>query len=96
MPKRPAPTRTMTLVTDETARPCLSATCLTTGGNPADQTYAYYKMDGHMIARIFYTKGVPDEYSTYSVSKDGKRLTIVSWSPETPEWQNIQVFDKQP
>ena len=93
---QPAPTRTMTLVADQKARPCLSQTCLTTGGDPKEQTYAYYKMDSRMLARIFYTKGQVEEYSSYAVSKDGKVLTIISWSPETPEYQNIQVFDKQP
>ncbi len=92
---QPEPTRTMTVITDAKPRPCLSKTCLTTGGDPKLQTYAYWMMDSHMMARLFYTKGVPDEYSTYAVSKAGKTLTIVSWSPETPEYQNIQVFDKQ-
>jgi hypothetical protein len=93
---QPAPTRTMTVIADQKARPCLSQTCLTTGGDPNEQTYAYYRMDSHMLARLFYTKGQVVEYSSYAVSMDGKVLTIISWSPETPEYQNIQVFDKQP
>ncbi len=93
---QPAPTRTMTVIVDQKARPCLSQTCLTTGGDPKEQTYAYYKMDSHMLSRLFYTRGQVVEYSSYAVSMDGKTLTIISWGPETPEYQNIQVFDKQP
>jgi hypothetical protein len=94
---QPAPTRTMTLITDAKERGCRSdGSCLTTGGNAKDQTYRYWQMDDRMLARLFYVKGKVDEYSTYAVSTDGKTLTIVSWSPDTPEWQNIQVFDKQP
>lgn len=92
---QPEPTRSMTVITDAKARPCLSKTCLTTGGDPKAQTYAYWQMDSHMLARLFYTKGEVEEYSTYAVSHDGKVLTIISWSPNTPQWQNIQVFDKQ-
>jgi len=92
-----APTRTMTLTTDASEHGCRSAgSCLTTGGNGKDQTYRYWQMDEHMLARLFYVKGKVDEYSTYAVSSDGKTLSIVSWSPATPEWHNVQVFDRQP
>jgi hypothetical protein len=30
------------------------------------------------------------------VSQDGRTLVIVAWHAPTPEYQNIQVFDKQP
>ena len=95
---QPQPTRTMTLVADGKPHGCDSrnkSACLTSGGNASEQTYAYFKMDAHMLARLFYENGKVVEYSTYSVSSDGKTLSIVSWSPETPEWHNIQVFDKQ-
>jgi hypothetical protein len=90
------PTRTMTVMADASEQGCRSAACLTTGGSGKDQTYRYWQMDDHMLARLFYTKGKVDEYSTYAVSTDGKTLSIVSWSPATPEWHNVQVFDKQP
>jgi hypothetical protein len=94
---QPSPTRTMTVIVDEKQHPCQGpGPCLTTGGNPAEQFYSYFKMDSKMLARLFYDKGQVVEYSTYSVSTDGKTLSIVSWSPETPEFHNIQVFDKQP
>ena len=94
---QPKPTRTMTVIADAKKHPCQGpGPCLTTGGDPKQQFYAYYKMDDHMLARLFYDKGEVVEYSSYSVSKDGKTLAIVSWSPDTPEFHNIQVFDKQP
>jgi hypothetical protein len=94
---QPVPTRSMTVIADQQQRPCLGdAPCLTSGGNPREQTYAYYYLDARMLARLFYIKGQMYEYSSYAVSTDGKRFTVISWSPETPEYQNIQVFDKQP
>jgi hypothetical protein len=87
----------MTVIVDGKQHPCSGPNpCLTTGGDPKKQTYAYTKLDDHMLARLFYENGQIVEYSSYSVSKDGKTLSIVSWSPETPEYHNIQVFDKQP
>ncbi len=47
------------------------------------------------VARLFWIKGKPYDYSTMCVSTDGKTLTLISWGPETPQYQNIQVFDKQ-
>jgi hypothetical protein len=94
---QPAPTRSMTMIADAKPRPCEgSAPCLTTGGNPKEQTYAYFWINPRMVARLFYTRGEVTEYSTYALSTDGKTFTSISWSPETPEYQNIQVFDKQP
>jgi metallo-beta-lactamase class B len=93
----PAATRTMTMIADGKPRPCEGpAPCLTTGGDPKDQSYTYYPIESRMVARLFYDKGQVVEYSTYAVSPDGKTFTSISWSPETPEYQNIQVFDKQP
>jgi len=94
---QPAPTRSMTMIADGKQRPCEGkAPCLTTGGNPKEQFYAYYMIESRMVARLFYDKGQIVEYCTYAVSQDGKTFTSISWSPETPEYQNIQVFDKQP
>jgi hypothetical protein len=93
----PEPTRSMTVITDTKPHPChVTKPCLTTGGNPREQTYAYWQIDHYMLARLFYEQGKVVEYSHYAVSTDGKKLSIVSWSPETPQWRNQQVFDKQP
>lgn len=96
---QPAPTRTMTLIPDGKLRTCdpkNQTACLTRGGDPAEQTYVYHHIDAHMIARVFYIKGEVYEYSHYTVSRDGKTFTSVSWGPDTPEYHNIQVFDRQP
>lgn len=92
-----APTRTARVITDGSVLPCESKdSCLTAGGDPKEQTYAWYKIDSHMLARLFWVKGKPYDYSSMCVSTDGKTLTLISWAPETPQYQNIQVFDKQP
>jgi hypothetical protein len=93
---QPAPTRSMALVPDGKLRPCLvRGSCLSTGGDAKDQTYAHFRTDSHLLTRVFYVKGQVAEYNTYSVSMDGKTFTTISWSPADPENQNIQVFDRQ-
>jgi hypothetical protein len=93
----PAPTRTLMINPDGRIRPCQTVQpCLPSGGDPKQQSYAYHKMDDHMISRLFYVKGQITEYDTYAVSKDGKTLVIVAWHAPTPQYQNVQVFDKQP
>jgi hypothetical protein len=93
---QPAATRTMNLIADGKARVCPSKTpCMTAGGSPNEQTYAWYQMDAHMLARLFWVKGAMYDYSSLSLSSDNKTLTLISWAPETPYYQNIQVFNKQ-
>jgi hypothetical protein len=92
---QPAPNRTARVVTGKIL-PCESKeSCLTAGGDPHEQTYAWYKIDSHLLSRLFWVKDKVYDYSTMCVSADGKTLTLISWSPETPQYQNIQVFDKQ-
>jgi hypothetical protein len=92
---QPAPTRMARVVIGKIL-PCESKeSCLTAGGDPKEQTYAWYKIDSHLLSRLFWIKGQVYDYSTMCVSADGKTLTLISWSPETPQYQNIQVFDKQ-
>ena len=91
-----APNRTLEIRPDGKTYPCQTKDpCLPSGGDPKEQAYAYHKIDGHMISRLFYVKGKIAEYDTYAVSEDGKTLTIVAWHAPTPEYQNVQVFDKQ-
>jgi hypothetical protein len=66
------------------------------GGNPSEQTYEYHQIDARLVVRSFFIKGRVSEYSIYAVSVDGKTFTMIAWSPETPYWQNIQVFTRQP
>jgi hypothetical protein len=92
----PAPSRILMINPDGKIHPCEGdKPCLPSGGDPREQSYAYHKVDEHMISRLFYVKGKVAEYDTYAVSKDGKILTITAWHAPTPEYQNVQVFDKQ-
>jgi len=92
-----APTRTMALIADGKQHRCQDkAACLTVGGDPSEQTYSYARIDAHFVVRTFFIKGKVSEYSTYNVSADGKTFTMMAWSADTPYWQNIQVFNRQP
>lgn len=93
---QPAPTRTSVIIPDQQIRVCMSAGgCLTVGGNPSEQSYAYYQIDARLLLRVFYLKGEANEYSTYAVSADGKTFTMIAWGSEAPDRQNIQVFNRQ-
>jgi hypothetical protein len=94
---QPKPDRTLIVAPDGKHHPCEDpVSCLSTGGQSKEQSFVYQQIDSHVMLRIFYVKGKIDEYSTYAVSTDGKTVTVITWSPETPHWQNIQVFDRQP
>lgn len=93
-----APHRSMSIIPDSKPHPC-TGDCVATGNtapDPNEQTYTYMRIDSHMLTRITYAKQKISEYLAYSVSTDGKTMTQINWSPETPEWQNIYVFEKQP
>ena len=93
----PAPSRSALIVPDGKPHTCqISTGCLTVGGNPAEQSYSYFKIDAHMLMRVFYIKGAVSEYTTYALSADGKTFVMIAWGAEAPDRQNIQVFDKQP
>ena len=92
-----AANRSMAIVADGKAHPC-NADCIAVGStapDPNGQTYTYIRIDSNMIVRLTYAKGKINEYLAYSVSSDGRTMTQINWSPETPEWQNIYVFEKQ-
>jgi hypothetical protein len=92
----PEPTRTLPVIPDGKVRICMSKNpCLTVGGDQKDQTFAWFAMDSRMLARLFWVKGQMYDYSSLTVSSDGMTLTLISWAPATPYWQNIQVFTKQ-
>jgi hypothetical protein len=94
---QPAPTRTLLVNADGKVHPCLgTASCLPSGGDPRQQSYAYHEVDDHLISRLFYLDGKIIEYDTYTVSEDGRTLVITAWHAPTPQFQNVQVFDKQP
>jgi len=92
---QPAPNRMARVIPDKVLTCESKESCLTAGGDPKEQTYAWYMMDSHLLARIFWIKDEVYDYSTMCVSTDGKTMTLISWSPDTPQYQNIQVFEKQ-
>jgi hypothetical protein len=90
------PTRSATIVPDRHKHGCENPKgCQTVGGDPAEQSYAYFQIDPHLLIRVFYTRDVVTEYTTYAVSADGKTFTLISWGSDDPEKQNIQVFDRK-
>ena len=92
-----APTRWMEVIADARDHVCPGpAPCLTNGGAPSEQTYRFVRLDDHTLARLLFVRGAMYDYSTMSVAGDGKSLTLISWDPRTPQYQNIQVFGKQP
>jgi hypothetical protein len=94
---QPKPSKVMTVIPDGEFRPCeMDESCLSRPGDPKEQSYAFWRMNDHMFVRIFRIKGVPTEYNLYAVSSDGKSFVTTIWDPETPEYQTVQVFDKQP
>jgi hypothetical protein len=89
------PDRVLAVITDDKPHLCDDpVSCLSTGSS-REQSFIYQQIDSHLLVRIFSVKGQIDEYSTYAVSSDGQTFTLVTWSPATPFWQNVQVFDKQ-
>ena len=92
-----APNRSTNIVTDEKERIC-KAGCLE-GAIASDdsrvETHAYFKIDSHMLVRLTHLNGKVSEYMAFGLSTDGMTMTQVLWSPETPEWQSVYVYDKK-
>lgn len=92
----PAPVRSFFFRMDGKDYPCLQErSCYAEGGSGKGETIAYLKISPYLLARLAKTNGQMGEYVTYAISSDGKVLSIVSWSPETPEYHNVQVFNRQ-
>lgn len=92
----PAPSKVMAVVTDGRFHPCrMKESCLSTPGDPKEQSFAFLQVDPNMAMRVFKVRGVITEYNIYTVSSDRKTFIATSWSPGTPEYRNVQVFEKQ-
>ena len=93
----PTPSKTMTVIPDGKDRPCeMQESCLSRPGDPKEQSYAFWQMSPRMMARVFRVKGVPVEYNVYALSPDNKTFVTTVWSPATPQYQTVMVFEKQP
>jgi hypothetical protein len=89
-----APSRSIAVILDRNAHPC-TGICVVPGVQPG-QTYTFFPIDSHFIARTTDVKGKTIEFLTYAVSSDGKTLTMTTSTADTPEWQSSFVFEKQP
>jgi hypothetical protein len=56
---------------------------------------SHWRPSPYMMVRLVKTNGMPTEYATYAVSSDGNVLTTTSWEPATPEYHNVQVYERQ-
>lgn len=93
----PAAAKTLLVRADGKQHVCeLQESCLGTPGDPKEQTYAFTLSNPNVLVRVFEIRGKPVEYNVYAVSADGKSFVATSWNPETPEFQNVQVFEKRP
>jgi metallo-beta-lactamase class B len=93
----PAPSTTLLVHPDGVQHPCeMQKSCLSKPGDPKEQSFAFWQMDPNLLARSFQVRGESVEYNVYAVSTDRKTFVATSWNPETPQYQNVQVFDKQP
>jgi len=59
-----------------------------------DQTLAHWRLAPDLIVRLQKTNGKPSEWVIYTVSEDGKVFTSVSWVPDHPELQDLEVFTR--
>jgi hypothetical protein len=55
----------------------------------------HWRLNPYLMVRLVKTNGMPTEYATYAVSSDGNVLTTTSWEPATPEYHNVQVYERQ-
>lgn len=93
----PTPTKILSVIPDGKQYACeMKESCLSAPGNPREQSYAFSQVNTNVLVRVFQIRGKDFEYNLYAVSEDGKTFVATSWNPQTPEYQNVQVFEKQP
>ena len=59
-----------------------------------DRTLAHWHLAPDLIVRLQKKDGKPSEWVIYAVSSDGQTFTSISWVPNHPELQDIQVFTR--
>jgi hypothetical protein len=57
-------------------------------------TFSLKRIDARTVQRTAKISGVPREIAVYAVSADGQVMTCTSWTPETPDKTNVQIFDR--
>lgn len=69
------------------------------------ESVIFWRMDRRMLTRLVLgylsdedraAKRNPRrvEWVAWSLSEDEKTLAITAWTPTTPQWQNVQIFDR--
>jgi hypothetical protein len=61
----------------------------------AGETGTHLRLSPYLIVRSVKGGGKPLEWATWAISSDGNILTTIGWAPETPQDQNIQVYERQ-
>ena len=64
-------------------------------GPGKDEVAIHWRLNPYLVVRLVKMNGTPTEYATYAVSSDGNVLTTTSWDPATPEYHNVQVYERQ-
>src|SRR5690349_14862856 len=59
-----------------------------------DRTLAHWQLAPDLIVRLQKTSGKPSEWAIYTVSADGSVFTSISWVPDHPELQDLEVFTR--
>jgi hypothetical protein len=66
-----------------------------TGGREKSETVTHWHVSPYLLVRLARVNDKPTEWVIYAISSDGKVLTTTSWDPETPEYHNVRVFDRE-
>ncbi len=74
-------------------------------GPTLHESVIFWRMDRHMLTRLVLGYASDEdraakrnprrvEWVAWSLSEDEKTLAITAWTPTTPQWQNVQIFDR--
>ena len=55
----------------------------------------HWRLSPYLMVRMVKMNGTPNEYAIYAISSDGNVLTTTSWDPPTPQYHNVQVYERQ-
>jgi hypothetical protein len=69
------------------------------------ESVIFWRMDRRMLTRLVLGYASDEdraarrnpkrvEWVAWSLSEDEKTLAITAWTPTTPQWQNVQIFDR--
>ncbi|MBZ5660353.1 MAG: hypothetical protein LAO08_08080 [Acidobacteriia bacterium] len=91
----PKPARSFVLIADGKDYPCVEKMSCFESGTSEGETLSFTRINPYFFIRVGKRNGEVKEFVSYAISSDGKVYTVTAWSPETPEYQNVFVFDRQ-